>query len=161
MERSLEILQPKVKIAAVARETAESLPISQLDGDHLIALSDVFIRLEQHRPNPVDRHGVAYVRQIRAYRLASAGDHMAGSTLPFAEKELFPGHQVTRDLARSRFRIQRVHENGKCIQLPSRQIETRHARSCNAVANHIAQLLNGRRPHPAVPSKPGSLVCAA
>src|SRR5436190_11732173 len=103
---------------------------------------------------------MAQVRQIRTSRLATARDHMAGSTLPFGEEKLFAGLRVAGDVACSSLAVQGVHEIGKGIQLPGRQGESRHARPRNPVVNQIAQLPNGLATQPAVPGEPWRLICA-
>ena len=64
---------------------------------------------------------------------------------PFSKEERLPGLCITRDIAFSRRSIQGLYQAGQRFEFFGGQIERGHARAGNAIANQVAQLLNGSR----------------
>ena len=83
---------------------------------------------------------------------------MTGSALAFPKEKLLSRNRVARRVRGSRVSIQRVHESRESVQFSTPQIETRHACEGNAVANHVADFLNGLIADPAIAGKAGSLI---
>src|SRR5207249_6716278 len=67
VQLSLEVFQPYIKIAPVPRETAQGLPIAQLDRDQFIAGGDIRTGLLQGGFYFVHGSFIPQVRQVRAY----------------------------------------------------------------------------------------------
>src|SRR5262245_4912329 len=78
---------------------------------------------------------------------------MAGGTLALAEEEALSGCGVAWHGALSSWRIQRVYQGSKSIQLLGWQIERRHAGLGSPIPDQVAQLLDRPGTEPAASDK--------